>query len=253
MSTAAYNQITSKHVRLAAGRALVYSLAREHHDALQIGTQKYQATPIYTFHYCFNPSHVVYSPISIITNMLPANTATINFTGINYRLDGNKEARLNFENDLQAQLHLLNQIYSSRTNLHSQSTSLCDGIVFLGILISFALGVMTTVVIYSKQITESYEDQYRFRTMQQIGLSEREIIKNIHSQVLMIFMLPVVDVIINPCFAISATRQILVQFSFYNVRLMIIITVSITFILLYLYFAVYGLTTRMYHKIVEQS
>ena len=253
MSTATYNQITDKHVKLAANKALIYSPAKEHRGALQIGTQKYQATPIYDFHYYFNPSHAIYSPIFIITNMLPANTTTINFTGINYHLNGSKKAHLNFENDLQAQLHLPNQVYSSRTNLRSQLTSLYGGIVFLGILISFALGITTTVVIYFKQITEGYEDQYRFKTMQQVGLSEKETTKSIHSQVLMVFMLPVVGAIINLCFAIPAIRQILIQFNFYNVRLMAIIAVSITLVLLCLYFAIYGLTTRMYRKIVAQG
>ena len=253
MSTATYNRIADKHVKLAANRALIYSPAKEHRGTLQIGSQKYQATPIHDFNYYFNPSHAIYSPIFIITNKLPANTATINFTGINYRLNGSKKAHLNFENDLQAQLHLPNQAYSSRTNLRSQLTSLYGGIVFLGILISFALGITTTVVIYFKQITEGYEDQYRFKTMQQVGLSEKETTKSIHSQVLMVFMLPVVGAIINLCFAIPAIRQILIQFNFYNVRLMAIIAVSITLVLLCLYFAIYGLTTRMYRKIVEQG
>lgn len=253
MSTATYNRIADKHVKLAANKALIYSPAKEHRGTLQIGSQKYQATPIHAFNYYFNPSHTIYSPIFIITNKLPANTATINFTGINYRLNGSKKAHLNFENDLQAQLHLPNQAYSSRTNLRSQLTSLYGGIVFLGILISFALGITTTVVIYFKQITEGYEDQYRFKTMQQVGLSEKETTKSIHSQVLMVFMLPVVGAIINLCFAIPAIRQILIQFNFYNVRLMAIIAVSITLVLLCLYFAIYGLTTRMYRKIVAQD
>lgn len=253
MSTATYNRIADKHVKLAANKALIYSPAKEHRGTLQIGLQKYQATPIHDFNYYFNPSHAIYSPIFIITNKLPANTTTINFTGINYRLNGSKKAHLNFENDLQAQLHLPNQAYSSRTNLRSQLTSLYGGIVFLGILISFALGITTTVVIYFKQITEGYEDQYRFKTMQQVGLSEKETTKSIHSQVLMVFMLPVVGAIINLCFAIPAIRQILIQFNFYNVRLMAIIAVSITLVLLCLYFAIYGLTTRMYRKIVAQG
>ncbi|MBB1098940.1 ABC transporter permease [Limosilactobacillus sp. WF-MT5-A] len=253
MSTATYNRIADKHIKLAANKALIYSPAKEHHGALQIGSQKYQATPIHDFNYYFNPSHAIYSPIFIITNKLPANTATINFTGINYHLNGSKKAHLNFENDLQSQLHLPNQAYSSRTNLRSQLTCLYGGIVFLGILISFALGITTTVVIYFKQITEGYEDQYRFKTMQQVGLSEKETTKSIHNQVLMVFMLPVVGAIINLCFAIPAIRQILIQFNFYNVRLMAIIAVSITLVLLCLYFAIYGFTTRMYRKIVEQG
>ncbi|MBB1069581.1 ABC transporter permease [Limosilactobacillus sp. RRLNB_1_1] len=253
MSTATYNRISGQKVKLGKDKALIYSPAKEHQGSLQVGSQKYQAKVLHNFNYYFNPSHSIYSPIFVITNNLPANAATINFTGIDYHLQGSKKEHLQFENDLQAKLHLPNQVYSSRTNLKSQLTSLYGGIVFLGILISFALGITTTVVIYFKQITEGYEDQARFRTMQQVGLSEKETTKSIHSQVLMVFMLPVVGAIINLCFAIPAIRQILIQFNFYNVQLMTIIAVSITLILLCLYFAIYGLTTRIYRKIVEQS
>lgn len=253
MSTATYNRISGQKVKLGKDKALIYSPAKEHQGSLQVGSQKYQAKALHNFNYYFNPSHSIYSPIFVITNNLPANTATISFTGIDYHLNGSKKEHLQFENDLQTKLHLPNQVYSSRTNLKSQLTSLYGGIVFLGILISFALGITTTVVIYFKQITEGYEDQARFKTMQQVGLSEKETTKSIHSQVLMVFMLPVVGAIINLCFAIPAIRQILIQFNFYNVQLMTIIAVSITLILLCLYFAIYGLTTRIYRKIVEQS
>ncbi|GGI62486.1 ABC transporter permease [Limosilactobacillus caviae] len=253
MSTATYNRISGQKVKLGKDKALIYSPAKEHQGSLQVGSQKYQAKVLHNFNYYFNPSHSIYSPIFVITNNLPANTATICFIGIDYHLNGSKKEHLQFENDLQAKLHLPNQVYSSRTNLKSQLTSLYGGIVFLGILISFALGITTTVVIYFKQITEGYEDQARFKTMQQVGLSEKETTKSIHSQVLMVFMLPVVGAIINLCFAIPAIRQILIQFNFYNVQLMTIIAVSITLILLCLYFVIYGLTTKIYRKIVEQS
>ncbi|MBC8743621.1 ABC transporter permease [Lactobacillus sp. Marseille-P7033] len=253
MSTATYNRISGQKVKLGKDKALIYSPAKEHQGSLQVGSQKYQAKVLHNFNYYFNPSHSIYSPIFVITNNLPANTTTISFTGIDYHLNGSKKEHLQFENDLQAKLHLPNQVYSSRTNLKSQLTSLYGGIVFLGILISFALGITTTVVIYFKQITEGYEDQARFKTMQQVGLGEKETTKSIHSQVLMVFMLPVVGAIINLCFAIPAIRQILIQFNFYNVQLMTIIAVSITLILLCLYFVIYGLTTKIYRKIVEQS
>ncbi len=67
MSTATYNRIADKHVKLAANKALIYSPAKEHRGTLQIGSQKYQATPIHDFNYYFNPSHAIYSPIFIIT------------------------------------------------------------------------------------------------------------------------------------------------------------------------------------------
>ncbi|MBB1079351.1 ABC transporter permease [Limosilactobacillus sp. STM2_1] len=253
MTTSNYNRLTNNHVKLASNEALVYSPAKKRSGNLQIGAQKYHAKRLAHFDYYFNPSHSIYSPIFIITNKLPNNSSTINITGINYQLNGNKKTHINFENTLQARLGLQNSNYSSRINIQSLLTSLYGGIVFLGILISLALGITTTVVIYFKQITEGYEDKKRFQTMQQVGLSEQETTKSIHSQVLMVFMLPVGGAIINLCFAIPAIRQILIQFNFYNLHLMVIIALTITLILLCLYFIIYGLTTKMYRKIVNQA
>lgn len=252
MTTSNYNRLTNNHVKIANNEALVYSPAKKRSGNLQIGTQKYHAKRLAHFDFYFNPSRSIYSPIFIIANKLPNNSSTINITGINYQLNGNKKAHLDFENTLQAQLGLQNPNYASRVNIQNLLTGLYGGIVFLGILISLALGITTTVVIYFKQITEGYEDKKRFQTMQQVGLSEQETTKSIHSQVLMVFMLPVGGAIINLCFAIPAIRQILIQFNFYNLHLMVIIALTITLILLCLYFIIYGLTTKMYRKIVGQ-
>lgn len=253
ITTKTYNRLTGQQVKLGSDEALIYSPAKHRSGTIKIGNEQYQATSLNHFKFYFNPSHSIYSPAFIITNHLPAKTATINITGINYQLAGSQKARLQFENDLQAQLKLDNGAYTGRTSIRSLLTELYGGIVFLGILISCALAITTTVVIYFKQITEGYEDQQRFKTMQQVGLSATETTKSIHSQVLMVFMLPVIGAIINLCFAIPAIRQILIQFNFYNVHLMIMIAIIITLALVALYFIIYGLTTKMYRQIINQA
>ncbi|OJI11722.1 hypothetical protein BJI45_00480 [Limosilactobacillus reuteri] len=87
--------------------------------------------------------------------------------------------------------------------------------------------------------------------MQQVGLSERETTKSIHSQVLMVFMLPIAGAVINLLFAAPAIKQIMTQLSFYNLPLMITVAVSITLALLVIYLLIYGFTTRAYHQIVD--
>lgn len=129
--------------------------------------------------------------------------------------------------------------------------SLYGGLVFVGILISLALAITTTIVIYFKQISEGYADRKRFKTMQQVGLSEKETVKSIHSQVLMVFLLPVVGAIVNLCFAIPAIRQIMIQLNFYNLPLMITVGIIVAISLLILYLILYGLTTRTYRQIVD--
>lgn len=158
---------------------------------------------------------------------------------------------MQFENDLQAHLQLTNSQVTGRYNIHDLFNSLYGGLVFAGILISLALGITTTIVIYFKQISEGYADRYRFKTMQQVGLSERETAKSIHNQVLMVFMLPIVGAIINLLFAMPAIKQIMTQLSFYNLPLMVTVAGSITLALLVIYLLIYGLTTRIYHQIVD--
>lgn len=87
--------------------------------------------------------------------------------------------------------------------------------------------------------------------MQQVGLSETETVKSIHSQVLMVFLLPVIGAIINLCFAVPAIHQIMVQLNFYNLHLMITVGIVVAVSLLILYLILYGLTTRTYRQIVD--
>lgn len=175
----------------------------------------------------------------------------MNVTGFNYRLKGSDRQHMRFENDLQAHLQLANMQLTGRYNIRYLFNSLYGGMVFVGILISLALGITTTIVIYFKQISEGYADQYRFKTMQQVGLSKRETTKSIHSQVLMVFMLPIAGAVVNLLFAIPAIKQIMTQLSFYNLQLMITVAITITAALLIVYLLIYGLTTRVYHQIVD--
>lgn len=173
-------------------------------------------------------------------------------TTLNYHLKGNAKKRIAFETDLQQKLHLSSLQFSGYATIFSLLNGLYGGLVFIGILISIALGITTTIVIYFKQISEGYADKQRFTTMQEVGLSEHETTKSIHSQVLMVFMLPIIGAIINLGFAFPAIKQIMTQLNFYNLTLMVAIAVIITVALLLLYLVIYGLTTRTYHQIIDK-
>ena len=88
--------------------------------------------------------------------------------------------------------------------------------------------------------------------MQEVGLSKQETTKSIHSQVLMVFMLPVIGAIVNLAFAIPGIKQILQQLGFYNSQIMLTTAISITVSLLFLYLIIYALTTHVYRQIVNQ-
>ena len=251
LTTNEYNRITNQHVHLTGNEALTYTNNKGHDGTLIVNNQKYHARKLQHFSGYFNPDHSIYTPTFIIANKLPKSLPLTTVTTFNYQLSGNQKQRIKFENALQAKLGINNLSFTGKATITSLINSLYGGLVFVGIHISLALAITTTIVIYFKQISEGYADRKRFKTMQQVGLSEKETVKSIHSQVLMVFLLPVVGAIVNLCFAIPAIRQIMIQLNFYNLPLMITVGIIVAISLLILYLILYGLTTRTYRQIVD--
>ena len=253
LTTNEYNRITNQHVHLTGNEALTYTNNKGHDGTLIVNNQKYHARKLQHFSGYFNPDHSIYTPTFIIANKLPKSLPLTTVTTFNYQLSGNQKQRIKFENALQAKLGINNLSFTGKATITSLINSLYGGLVFVGILISLALAITTTIVIYFKQISEGYADRKRFKTMQQVGLSEKETVKSIHSQVLMVFLLPVVGAIVNLCFAIPAIRQIMIQLNFYNLPLMITVGIIVAISLLILYLILYGLTTHTYRQIVDSQ
>lgn len=247
-----YNRITNQHIHLTDKQALTYTNSKGRHGRIIVNGHQYQAKKLNHFSQYFNPDHSIYTPTFIIVNQLPKPLPLTTVTTFNYQLRGNQKQRIKFENDLQSKLAINNLAFTGKATITSLINGLYGGLVFVGIIVSLALAITTTIVIYFKQISEGYADRTRFKTMQQVGLSEKETVKSIHSQVLMVFLLPVVGAIINLCFAIPAIRQIMIQLNFYDLPLMITVGIIVAVSLLILYLILYGLTTRTYRQIVDE-
>ena len=80
--------------------------------------------------------------------------------------------------------------------------------LFLGLLFLLA----TVLIIYYKQASEGYDDRERFVIMQKVGMTEKEVKGTIHSQVLIVFFLPLVTAAIHICFAFPMIHRILMAF-----------------------------------------
>lgn len=253
LTTKEYNKITHQHVHLNDDQALTYTNNKGHEGQITVANQTYKAKKLAHFDQYFNPDHSIYTPTYIIVNKIPQNMSLAHVTTYNYRLKGNEEKRIQFETALQTNLKMNNMNFTGKATITHLCNGLYGGLVFIGILISLALAVTTTIVIYFKQISEGYADHERFHTMQQVGLSEHETVKSIHSQVLMVFLLPVIGAIINLGFAIPAIRQIMVQLNFYNLSLMLTVGAIVAISLLVLYLILYGMTTHTYRQIVDRT
>ncbi|WP_295745670.1 FtsX-like permease family protein [uncultured Limosilactobacillus sp.] len=252
ISAKEYNRITHQHIHLNGNQALAYGNGKGHFGKVTIANRTYHAKKLAHYPSYFNPDHGIYPPTFYVVNQLPTGMSKLFVNSFDYQLNGHSKQRIRFESALQSALQVNNGNFTGKATITSLLSGLYGGLVFIGILISLALGITTTIVIYFKQLSEGYADQERFATMQQVGLSEQETIKSIHSQVLMVFLLPVVGAVINLGFAIPAIRQIMIQLNFYNMPLMMTVGIIITVSLLILYLTIYGLTTRVYRQIVDQ-
>ncbi|MBD5106562.1 MAG: ABC transporter permease, partial [Lachnospiraceae bacterium] len=108
------------------------------------------------------------------------------------------------------------------------------------------------LIIYYKQISEGYEDRSRFIILQKVGMSKGEVKKVIHSQILSIFFLPILLAVIHVAFAFPILKRILYMLDLTNVSLFIGCTIGTIFIFFLIYAIVYGVTAKVYYRLVNE-
>lgn len=141
----------------------------------------------------------------------------------------------------------------NRTEGRAEFYSLYGGLFFLGIFLGLLFVMATVLIIYYKQISEGYEDKERFAILKKIGMERGEINASIHSQVLMVFFLPLVLAGIHSCFAFHLVKEILMGgFGLWDVKLLVLSAVLTFLAFAVFYVIVYLLTAREYYKIVSE-
>ena len=123
--------------------------------------------------------------------------------------------------------------------------------LFLGFFLGFVFLLATVLIIYYKQVSEGYDDCGRFRIMQQVGMTHREVKATIRTQVLLMFFLPLVTAAIHIAFAFPLVKQIVFAFGVQNVHLFLLCTLGTFAVFALLYTLVYLLTARSYYRIVS--
>ena len=128
---------------------------------------------------------------------------------------------------------------------------LFGGLFYLGIILSIVFISAAVLIIYYKQISEGYEDQARFEIMQKIGMTKREIRKSINSQLLTVFLLPLILAALHLAFAFPIIRKLLLLFNLNQVALFAAATIISVIIFALFYTLVYRITSNAYYKIVS--
>lgn len=130
---------------------------------------------------------------------------------------------------------------------------LYGGLFFLGLFLGVLFLLGTALIIYYKQVSEGYDDARRFNIMQKVGMSHKEVKQSIHSQILLVFFLPLVMAVLHLAFAFPMLQKILLVMGLNNFPLILCSTLGCVGVFAVAYLVIYALTARTYYNIVESA
>ncbi|MBF1092316.1 MAG: ABC transporter permease [Solobacterium sp.] len=141
--------------------------------------------------------------------------------------------------------------FETREATIKKAYELNGGFLFLGVLIGIIFIVGTVLITYYKQINEGYEDRDKFQIMKKVGLPDQLIHQTSNSQVLWLFLAPLVVATLHSLVASKIVSQLLGLFavnSYMEYAQMLFAVIGIFFIV---YFVIFRLTSRAYYRIVH--
>lgn len=138
-----------------------------------------------------------------------------------------------------------------RSANHDELFTMAGSFLFLGILLGTIFIMAAVLIIYYKQVSEGYDDRERYRIMQQVGLSKKEVRGTIRWQILAVFFLPLLAAATHVAFDFRMVILLLRLFLVYNVKLTALCTIGTLGVFAVIYALVYSLTARTYYKIVQ--
>ena len=166
-------------------------------------------------------------------------------------LDGTEEEKLALAWDiLEANVDESVYTVTSRQDNAQDLYAMYGGFLFLGVFLGLLFLLATALIIYYKQVSEGYEDQRRYQIMRQVGLTDREARSAIHSQILLVFFLPLGMAAVHILAAFPMISKLLGLFQLQDIPLFAACTAGTLGAFARVYALVYGLTARTYGRIV---
>lgn len=167
-------------------------------------------------------------------------------------LSGGDEAKLACAEDLLRRSDGKFSVTSRQDNARDYY-AMYGGFLFTGLFLGVLFLLATVLIIYYKQLSEGYEDQRRYRIMEQVGMSPREVKASINSQILLVFFLPLGAAGLHILMAFQMLCPILELFGLRNVPLFAACAAGSLLVFCGIYALVYALTARVYGRIVSTA
>lgn len=270
-----YNAITGRNEKLSDGQALIYSGIDLHTDRLNFtGGENFEIVKSVDK---FLPDGSSMISVPVVYLIVPDLSAAVHGLDDMTDYSGNSiiNARLNYDFDTGLEGEREEELYDRlrdtlrnvedenapylfctfelRSHTRDDFMELSGGFFYLGILLSIVFMLATVLIIYYKQISEGYEDQGRFEIMQKVGMTRREIKRSINSQLLTVFLLPLIFAGMHMCFAFPIIRKLLLLFQLDNAGLFMGTTAISFIIFTVFYMIVYKITSNTYYKLVSDG
>lgn len=185
---------------------------------------------------------------------LPADGGTVRLISVQYNFDAAGENLEPFCEHLRELLAGRVERMGNVAVRHWQEAGFYEmygGLLFIGLFFVALFLIAVVLILYYKQITEGFDDHGRFRILQNVGMSAKEVRRVISRQVLLMFYLPLVMAVVHIAVAFPALCKILQGFQLYNTRLFLLCTAGTAGLFLVFYLLTYRLTARTYYKIVR--
>lgn len=277
LDTEGYADLTGEQVTLAPGEALAWTDGKPFGDTVTICGRAFRLRPLDSFPLDSGSSimglHTLYLVVPDLDSVLELRAqqnayasehggtrSMLNYT-YQFDLSGTDDEQLDALHTLLSDpafasaAEAANVQYTTdmRADGYPTLRSMYGGFLFLGFFLGFVFLFATVLIIYYKQVSEGYDDRGRFRIMQQVGMTPKEVKATIRTQVLLMFFLPLVTAAIHIAFAFPLIKQIVFAFGLQNVHLFLLCTLGTFGVFALLYTFVYLLTARTYYRIVRMT
>ena len=274
-----YNRYHKKSpLSLSKGQVACYSEGAELENNFQLGDQTFTIAqrltdtplPFYdafrnltnyvSIHYLVVPDEATLQELyQKETKALDTEDNTTGMADLTYTycfdMDAADEELETFYNQLSPKFHTTYS-YGCRQFISQEFYAIYGGFLFLGLFLGLLFLLGTVLIIYFKQISEGYDDQKRYEIMQKVGLSEREVRRSVHSQILLVFFLPLVTAMIHVFGAFHMITKMLQLFLYaktMTTSFFLTCTLGTLAGFAVIYALVYWATAHTYYKIVRMK
>lgn len=255
-----YSRLTGRCVTLAPDQVLVQTENLDLPETFYIESLPFHVAGTVTDFPRYNTT-VLVSGHTARVSLVVADETVISAIGAQDRNGLDREFRIQMDLDgTEAQklacVDLLLNGTGGGTAINSRQDNAVDlyamygGFLFLGIFLGLLFLLATALIIYYKQISEGYEDQRRYQILQQVGMTDREVRASIHSQILLVFFLPLCTAGIHTAAAYPMVSKLLTLFQLTSTGHYALCTAGTLAVFCAVYALVYGLTARAYRRII---